>query len=66
MRVTQPLRWRTSSFTPGDHCVELADAGDGVLLRNSLRPDAGTLDLPHGAFASWLVGVRDGELDDLT
>lgn len=60
------LTWRKSSFSPDSSCVELADAGRAVAVRNSNHPDAGTLRLPRTALAGWLDAVKAGDLDDLT
>jgi hypothetical protein len=60
--------WRISSYSgPDNTCVAVARAGaDTVLMRNSNRPDAGTLTLDPSTVATWLAGCRAGGLDDLT
>lgn len=65
MRMVKDPRWRTSSFSPGDTCVEVAEVGDHIAVRNSNRPGAATLLVGRAAAARWLGGVRLGELDDL-
>ena len=59
-------RWRKSTFS-GDqgNCVEVADTGDGVAVRNSNRPDAGTVHFTRAEMAAWIAGCRAGEFDDL-
>jgi hypothetical protein len=61
------LRWRKSTFSGASHeCVEVAPAGDGrVLVRNSNRPDAGTLAVAAGSMAAWVGAAGTGQLDDL-
>lgn len=60
------LAWRLSSFTStGTNCVAVADAGDGVALRNSKHPDEGTIVVARAAFATLVGGVKAGEYDDL-
>jgi Domain of unknown function (DUF397) len=59
------LRWRTSSFTDNGTCVEVADNGDGILVRNSNHPDAGTLTFTRAEMAAWVAGCKAGEFDDL-
>jgi hypothetical protein len=60
------LRWRISTFSPSSSCVELADAGDGIVaVRNSNHREAGTLHLARPLFADYLVSIRSGALDDL-
>ena len=45
-----PLAWRTSSFSDRGNCVAVAHLGDGsVGVRNSNRPEAGTLAFPPGS-----------------
>jgi hypothetical protein len=46
-------------------CVELAETGDSVLVRDSKHPDAGHLTVPAGEFAALVAAARAGELDDL-
>jgi hypothetical protein len=59
--------WRTSSFSDRGNCVAVAELGDGrVAVRNSNRPDAGTIDFPPAALRAWIDGAKAGELDDLT
>lgn len=63
-----PLPWRKSSHSASSSaCVELArHPGGPVLVRNSRRPDAGTLTVHPAAMATWLAACRAGHLDDLT
>jgi hypothetical protein len=51
------LTWVKSSYSAGDggQCVEIADAGTTVLIRDSKRPDAATLNMPT---AQWTAFVR--------
>jgi len=57
--------WRKSSYSGEFACVELASAGERVLVRNSNTPDAGTLSLTRGQLAGLIGMVKAGELDDL-
>jgi hypothetical protein len=58
--------WRKSSYTDNGQCVEVAETDDGtVLVRNSNRPEAGTLTFTRGEIAAWVRGCRAGEFDDL-
>ena len=60
------MRWRKSSYSQGDgDCVELGEAHGAVQVRNSNRPDRGTLALPAAAVADFVAACRAGELDDL-
>ncbi|MFD8965917.1 DUF397 domain-containing protein [Streptomyces sp. NPDC059568] len=61
-------RWFTSSYSNnGGDCVEVAAnlaASRGVVpVRDSKNPSGPVLDLPVGAFASFVAGVKAGKLD---
>lgn len=51
------LRWFKSSYSAGNggDCVEIADVGTAVLIRDSKRPDAAILDV---SAARWTAFVR--------
>lgn len=56
---TAPTRvtWRKSSYsTATGNCVEVAPTADGVIVRHSKRPAAGTITFPDRA---WAAFVRD-------
>lgn len=60
--------WRKSSFS-GDQgqCVEVAALDDGrVAVRNSNRPEAGTVLFTRAEMAAWIKGCQAGEFNDLT
>ena len=60
------VEWRESSFSSGGDCVSFAKLHDGTIaVRNSKRPDAGTIFLMPRALAAWLAGAKSGEFDDL-
>lgn len=59
------LTWRKSSYTNNGDCVEVADTGGSVLVRNSNHPDRGTLTLDPQAMAAFVEGCKQGEFDDL-
>jgi hypothetical protein len=57
------LSWRKSTFSStNSECVELADAGPIVGLRNSNHPDAATLWVARDAIAGFLATARDDRL----
>lgn len=57
--------WRKSSYSHHEACVTVAQLPDGIGVRDSKQPDAGTLVLSRQQFAGWLAGIRAGEFDDL-
>jgi hypothetical protein len=69
VRAASPaqIAWRKSSFSgPDGHCVECATLSGGMIaVRNSNRPEAGTLLFTHAEMSAWILGCRAGEFDDL-
>jgi hypothetical protein len=64
--MKQPLTWRKSSYSQdGPNCVELADAGSDVLVRDSKHPDQGHLTLARADVASLIEAAKAGVLDGL-
>lgn len=58
--------WRKSRFSTAQNtCVEIADLDGHVALRNSNRPDAGTLTLITPAMRTFIDTCKSGRLDDL-
>lgn len=56
--------WRKSSYsTSTGNCVEVAPAADGVVIRHSKHPAAGTITSPYHA---WTAFVRDASEDGPT
>lgn len=63
--MTQP-NWRKSSYSSNNNnCVELADAGDTVLLRDSKHPEAGHFTFTRSELAALIAGAKAGEYDDM-
>ncbi|MBY8884039.1 DUF397 domain-containing protein [Streptomyces sp. PTM05] len=61
--MTEPLHWFTSSHSDnGGDCVEVADAQDHVLVRDSKNPHGPVLGFPAAAFAAFVSSVKAGEL----
>ncbi|GIF20011.1 hypothetical protein BJ973_002084 [Actinoplanes tereljensis] len=57
-------RWRKSSRCPvNEHCVEVAEAGDRVLMRNSTHP-VDELSFGLDQWREFLRAVRSGNLPE--
>jgi hypothetical protein len=64
--TTNHPRWRKSSYSgPQNNCVELADAGEAVLMRDSNHPEAGHLAFDRAELAAFVAAAKAGELDHL-
>ncbi|MEM8922311.1 MAG: DUF397 domain-containing protein [Actinomycetota bacterium] len=60
------LVWRRSSFSAdAGSYVEIADTGDGILLRHSDRPDEAPIAYTRAELEAWIAGCKAGEFDDL-
>jgi hypothetical protein len=59
-------RWRKSSYSISSaNCVELAEAGAAVWVRDSKHPAAGHLAFTRAELAALVAACQAGELDDL-
>jgi hypothetical protein len=62
------LSWRKSTRSnPSGNCVELARLADGsgIAVRNSRDPQGLALLYTREEIAAFILGVRDGDFDDL-
>jgi hypothetical protein len=60
------VKWRKASFSDASQtCVEVAESGDGILLRDSKNPDQGHFTFARAEIAAFIAGVKAGEFDDL-
>jgi hypothetical protein len=58
------VEWRKSSYsTMGDACVETRTDVDGVEVRNSKRPDAGSVQFTNDEWRAFTAGVKAGEFE---
>jgi hypothetical protein len=59
------IRWRRSERCTGEAaCVEIAFAGDRVLVRNSQVPDGPTATFSRAEWSDFIAGVKDDEFND--
>lgn len=58
------LKWKKSSFTNPETCVEVAKTpAGGFLVRNSNSPDSGTAEFTNAEWEAFIKGVKHGEFD---
>lgn len=59
------LCWRKASRSSGtgSECVEVADLGDGVAVRDSKNPAGGRLAFDRPSWRAFAARVRSGQLD---
>ncbi|TVT61898.1 DUF397 domain-containing protein [Amycolatopsis rhizosphaerae] len=54
--------WRKSSYSTGTgNCVEVAPTADGVIIRHSKHPDAGTITFSYPAWAAFVRDASNGD-----
>jgi len=56
-------RWRTSSASASDNCVEVAVVAAGVLVRDSKAPDGAVLLFTPRAWAIFVHHLKTADLD---
>ena len=56
-----PVAWRTSSFSNGSNCVEVAFTGQAVLVRDT-KSRIATLSVSGGAWQDFTTAIREGQL----
>ena len=65
--TNHPTNWRKSTFSDATaNCVELADSGPAILVRDSKHPTGGHLTFTRSELAAFIAGIKHGDLDDLT
>ncbi|GAA4876599.1 DUF397 domain-containing protein [Saccharopolyspora cebuensis] len=58
--MNQVTRWRTSSYSGGDNCVEVGRIGGGAAVRDSKDRAAGYFTATAPEWAAFLAAVRGG------
>lgn len=51
-------QWRTSSYTGGDNCVEVASLGNVIGVRDAKVVDSPTIAVPPAAWAHLIARAR--------
>ena len=57
--------WRTSTYSDGMQCVELAAVDGDIAVRDSKDPAGPVLHFTRGEMLAFLQGAKAGEFDDL-
>ncbi len=57
------LAWHSGRPCESGACVEVATAGDVVLVRSSADPDGARLTMSHDEWVAFVGSVRDGLFD---
>jgi hypothetical protein len=63
MTDLSPERWRKSSYSGNNGCVEVGLAGDQVVVRDSKDRSGPALRFTPEEWRAFLAGARDGEFD---
>lgn len=61
------VQWRKSGRSGAGNCVEFAELthGGAVAVRNSRHPDGPALVYTRSEIEALILGIKDGEFDDL-
>jgi hypothetical protein len=62
MKDQGALKWRTSSRSGGANCVEVADDGHSMHVRDSKNPAGAMLTFDRRAFKEFIAYVRRGNV----
>jgi hypothetical protein len=58
MDVRRNLTWRKSTKSAGGNCVEIAESGNNVHLRDSTDPAGPVLTFSRAAFRAFVADVK--------
>lgn len=62
--MTDALTWKKSSFSgPHGNCVEFRRVADGVEVRDSKHPGAGTIHYTDSEWQAFIDGAKNDEFD---
>jgi hypothetical protein len=64
--MTHLVHWRKSNYSVNSsQCVELADLGSAILMRDSKNPGEGHLAFGRAELAAFVEAAKAGELDGM-
>jgi Domain of unknown function (DUF397) len=55
--------WRASSYSASADCVEIADLGDVVGVRDSKDPNGPVIELTRSEWCAFVDAIKRGDLD---
>jgi hypothetical protein len=64
-QVEDAKKWHRSTFCADVNCVEIADDGDRVLMRDSKDTSQPFLGFHRDVFAMFLTDIENGRFDNL-
>lgn len=56
--------WRKSTYSTQGNCIEVADFGETIGVRDSKDPEGPVLHFAPSEIAAFLSGAKAGEFDD--
>jgi hypothetical protein len=59
----ETLPWKKSSASGTGNCVQVADCGEAIFVRDSKDPKGHVLAFTTSEWSAFLTGVRGGEFD---
>ncbi len=63
IKSTRELRWRTAIECSAGSCVEVAQDGEQILLRDSKNPQIAPMVFSKAEWAAFTTGVQAGDFD---
>ena len=60
--TSDPITWTRSSYC-SPHCVEVAQVGEEVLVRDSKNPTGGVLSFTPAEWTAFVKGAQAGEFN---
>lgn len=54
--------WRRSTWCSTGACVEMKEESDGILVRDSKKPEGGNLVISRPDWMAFITAIRAGEL----
>ena len=59
------LSWRAARYCDGGACVQVAPAGEMIVLGDSKNPSGPILSYTRAEWETFVAGIKRGEFDDI-